>query len=159
MDFLLNRRSPLLPRVKETRSQVQVLVQEPDLGRRWNTWRSILSKTHHARWMAKGIYFLKIFLLGDLCRSQTQKRSGVRSPSSSSSTSSTVSRPGFALPAGWAQFSPDAVRLVACSKRCTDCALLTLASRHLPLSFTCGLPPLCYVGNCLACCWHPPPLR
>ena len=41
MDFLLNRRSPLLPRVKETRSQVQVLVQEPDLGRRWNTWANI----------------------------------------------------------------------------------------------------------------------
>ena len=34
MDFLLNRRSPLLPRVNETQSQVQVLVQEPDLGRR-----------------------------------------------------------------------------------------------------------------------------
>ena len=41
MDFLLNRRSPLLPRVKETRGQVQVLVQEPDLGRRWNTWTNI----------------------------------------------------------------------------------------------------------------------
>ena len=34
MDFLLNRRSPLLPRVNETQSQVQVLVQEPDLGRK-----------------------------------------------------------------------------------------------------------------------------
>ena len=32
MDFLLNRRSPLLPRVNETQSQVQVLVQEPEEG-------------------------------------------------------------------------------------------------------------------------------
>ena len=60
--------------------------------------------------------------------------------------------------------SPDAARLIACCrKRCSDCALLTSASRHLPLSFTwcdqitSDWPSCCHPSGCRSWrCWSRP---